>query len=114
MRRRGGDVRDREIPAHADWPRARLILVGIDGDSGSGSGSGEATVEAATTGSAIQAIFESHLSKENDLLVPALVADPRVSLGELLDGMHELVGKGPRRNNVGELGHAPEVRGRRV
>jgi len=49
-------------------------------------------VEAATTASAIQALFESHLSKENDLLVPALVADPRVSLGELLGGMHELVG----------------------
>ena len=49
-------------------------------------------VEAATTASAILALFESHLSKENDLLVPALVADPRVSLGELLGGMHELVG----------------------
>lgn len=49
-------------------------------------------VEAATTASAILALFESHLSKENDLLVPALVADPHVSLGELLGDMHDLVG----------------------
>ena len=49
-------------------------------------------VEAATSASAILALFESHLSKENDLLLPALAADPGVSLGELLGGMHELVG----------------------
>ncbi len=47
---------------------------------------------AATTASAILALFESHLSKENDLLVPALLADPGVSLAALLGGMHELVG----------------------
>lgn len=46
----------------------------------------------ATTASAILALFESHLSKENDLLIPALVADPGVSLAALLGGMHELVG----------------------
>ena len=40
----------------------------------------------------IQALFESHLSKENDLLLPALVADPTVSLGALLGGMHEILG----------------------
>ena len=30
------------------------------------------------------ALFESHLSKENDLLIPVLVADPNVALGALL------------------------------
>ncbi len=49
-------------------------------------------IAAATTASAILALFESHLSKENDLLVPALLADPGVSLAALLGGMHELVG----------------------
>lgn len=48
-------------------------------------------LEAVATSSAILALFESHLAKENDLLVPALVADPNVSLGELLGGMHELL-----------------------
>ncbi|HVA85157.1 MAG TPA: hemerythrin domain-containing protein [Candidatus Saccharimonadales bacterium] len=49
-------------------------------------------LEASIAASAVLALFESHLSKENDLLVPALVADPHVSLSELLGGMHELVG----------------------
>jgi hemerythrin HHE cation binding domain-containing protein len=42
--------------------------------------------------SAILALFESHLAKENDRLIPALLALPGVSLGDLLAGMHELVG----------------------
>jgi iron-sulfur cluster repair protein YtfE (RIC family) len=49
-------------------------------------------VAAACAASAILALFESHLHKENDLLIPALVADPSVSLADLLGGMHELLG----------------------
>ena len=49
-------------------------------------------VTAATAASAVLALFESHLAKENDYLVPALVADPDVELGVLLEGMHALVG----------------------
>lgn len=49
-------------------------------------------LDAATDAGAILALFESHLSKENDLLIPALVASPDVSLADLLRGMHELVG----------------------
>ena len=49
-------------------------------------------VSAATIAAAIRALFESHLHKENDLLVPALVADANVSISELLAGMHELIG----------------------
>src|SRR5664280_717473 len=49
-------------------------------------------IEAVGIASAILALFESHLSKENDLLLPALVADPGVSLGALLGGMHEILG----------------------
>lgn len=49
-------------------------------------------LDAATRASAVLALFESHLSKENDLLIPALVANPDVSLADLLRGMHELVG----------------------
>lgn len=46
----------------------------------------------ATEATAILALFETHLWKENELLIPAFVADPNVSLTELLHGMHELVG----------------------
>ena len=49
-------------------------------------------VTVATDAAATLALFESHLSKENDLIIPALVADPSVSLDTLLAGMHELVG----------------------
>jgi hypothetical protein len=42
--------------------------------------------------SALLALFESHLAKENERLIPALVADPGVSLVERLVGMHELLG----------------------
>jgi hypothetical protein len=49
-------------------------------------------VTVATTAAAIRALFESHLMKENELLIPALVADPHVGLESLLAGMHELVG----------------------
>lgn len=49
-------------------------------------------IDSATRASAILALFESHLHKENELLVPLLVADPNVSLSDLLSGMHELLG----------------------
>jgi iron-sulfur cluster repair protein YtfE (RIC family) len=51
-----------------------------------------AAIDALADARVIQALFESHLSKENDLLLPALVADPSVSLGALLGGMHEILG----------------------
>lgn len=49
-------------------------------------------VAAVALSSAILALFESHLHKENDLLIPALVEAPGVSLASLLAGMHELLG----------------------
>lgn len=49
-------------------------------------------VAALSEASAIAALFLSHIGKENDRLIPALLAMPDVALGELLVGMHELVG----------------------
>lgn len=49
-------------------------------------------IEAIGISRAILALFESHLHKENDLLIPALADDPEISLGDLLSGMHELLG----------------------
>lgn len=49
-------------------------------------------VSVASSAAAILALFESHLWKENDLLIPALVADPHVEIAALLADMHELVG----------------------
>ncbi len=52
--------------------------------------------ELAGSAAALNAMFQSHLVKENDVLLPALV-DAGVDLGALLGGMHEI---------LGESGHA--------
>lgn len=38
-----------------------------------------------------QALFESHVAKENELLLPAVVADPNVAVADLLDEMHGVI-----------------------
>lgn len=47
--------------------------------------------ETIAAASALNALFESHLYKENELLLPALV-EADVDLAELLAGMHEILG----------------------
>jgi uncharacterized protein (DUF2249 family) len=49
-------------------------------------------VRAAAAATALRALFESHLEKENELVLPLLVATAGVSVAELLDGMHEVLG----------------------
>ncbi len=46
-------------------------------------------VSAAIAAGSLRTVFESHLGKENDLLVPLLATSGEVSLAALLDGMHE-------------------------
>jgi uncharacterized protein (DUF2249 family)/iron-sulfur cluster repair protein YtfE (RIC family) len=49
-------------------------------------------VRAAVAARALQTLFESHLAKENELVLPLLVGAPDVSLADILGGMHELLG----------------------
>ncbi|CCG05666.1 DUF2249 domain-containing protein [Blastococcus saxobsidens] len=49
---------------------------------------------AAAGGHALRVLFDAHLAKENDLVLPVLAADPAVSLAGVLAGMHELLGEG--------------------
>lgn len=49
-------------------------------------------VTAAELARALRILFESHLTKENDQVLPLLVAAPDVSVATLLGGMHELLG----------------------
>lgn len=49
-------------------------------------------VRAAAAGTALVTMFRSHLAKENDLVLPLLAVSPDVSVAELLEGMHELLG----------------------
>jgi uncharacterized protein (DUF2249 family) len=50
-------------------------------------------VQAAASGHALRVLFETHLAKEEDFLLPAVAADPAVSLAGVLAGMHELLGE---------------------
>lgn len=49
-------------------------------------------VRAAAVATTIATLFDVHLHKENDYLLPALAGAAEVSLADLLAGMHELVG----------------------
>jgi uncharacterized protein (DUF2249 family) len=49
-------------------------------------------VTGATLARALQELFEAHLAKENDQVLPLLVGSPGVSVADLLGGMHELLG----------------------
>jgi uncharacterized protein (DUF2249 family) len=49
-------------------------------------------VQAVGVAMALEAVFGSHLEKENERLLPTLAESPEVSLAELLDGMHETLG----------------------
>ncbi|WP_296606667.1 hemerythrin domain-containing protein, partial [Nocardioides sp.] len=49
---------------------------------------GDAVTAAVAAGS-LRTVFESHLGKENDLLVPLLATAADASLADLLEGMHE-------------------------
>ena len=50
-------------------------------------------VRAAALGMALQVLFETHLEKENERLLPVLASAPGVSVSELLGGMHEHLGE---------------------
>lgn len=49
-------------------------------------------VRAAAAAKALLVMFESHLGKENELILPLLASAVDVSVAELLSGMHELLG----------------------
>lgn len=53
---------------------------------------GRTPVHAAASAQALRVVFDSHLAKEDDQILPLLAAAPQVSLQEVLGGMHELLG----------------------
>ncbi len=57
-------------------------------------------VRAAASAYALKVAFDSHLAKENDLVLPLLAQTPGVSVADVLGGMHEL---------LGERGHGEHV-----
>lgn len=65
----------------------RLIVALVDDLAATGS-----PVRAAAQAMALQVLFESHLAKENEQVLPLLAAEPGASLAQALEGMHELLG----------------------
>ncbi len=57
-------------------------------------------VTAAVSAGALRAVFEVHLAKENDQVLPLRVGAPDVSLADLTGGMHELLGNHVDGGNV--------------
>ena len=57
-------------------------------------------VSVALLASSLQAVFEVHLAKENDQVLPSLVGAPDVSVADLLGDMHELLGGHPDESGV--------------
>lgn len=84
--------------AAADRQPARLLVTGMLAEHRVLAGlveelaTGTEPVRLAGAARALQVLFDVHLAKENDLVLPLLAADPTVSVAELLHGMHELLG----------------------
>ncbi|WFF04639.1 DUF2249 domain-containing protein [Micromonospora sp. WMMD1076] len=85
-------------PAAAGLPAGRLLIDGMLGEHRviaalvADLKAAASPVVAVATAHALQAVFASHLAKENDLVVPLLVDAENVSLAGLLDGMHDIIG----------------------
>ncbi len=85
-------------PAAQAKPEGRLLVDGMLAEHKVIVGLVEAVagsadvVRAAAAAKALQVMFDSHLAKENELVLPLLVSAPDVSVAELLGGMHELLG----------------------
>ncbi len=50
------------------------------------------SLAAATRAHALRVVLDSHVAKEDTLVLPLLVSAPEVSVSELLEGMHDLIG----------------------
>jgi uncharacterized protein (DUF2249 family)/iron-sulfur cluster repair protein YtfE (RIC family) len=85
-------------PPAAALPEGRLLVAGmVDehhalADLVAQLAAAKAPVRAAALSRAVTALFATHLHKENDLVLPLLLAAPDVRLSTVLAGMHDLLG----------------------
>lgn len=85
-------------PAAQAVPEGRLLVTGMLGEHAVITGlvdevaSAPDDVRAAAAATALRVVFDDHLRKENELVLPLLVGAPGVSVAALLGGMHELLG----------------------
>ena len=85
-------------PAAAGDDRLRLLVDAMLGEHRVLAGLAEDVraadepASAAAAGHALRVLFDLHLAKEDDLVLPALAADPGTSVAGLIGGMHDLLG----------------------
>jgi uncharacterized protein (DUF2249 family) len=99
-------------PAARATTEGRLLVEGMLAEHGvitdlvHALGQVEDPVRAAATARALQVAFEVHLAKENELVLPLLVGRPEVSVAQLLEGMHELLGEAAHAAEGAEAGES--------
>jgi uncharacterized protein (DUF2249 family) len=87
-------------PPAAARPDGRLLVAGMVDEHHALAGlvdqlaAAKAPVRAAAIARAVAALFATHLHKENDLVLPLLLAAADVRLATILAGMHDLLGDG--------------------
>lgn len=99
-------------PAAQARPEGRLLVEGMLGEHQVVTAlveelsSATDPVRAAAAARALKVVFDAHLAKENELVLPVLVSAPDVSVAELLGGMHELLGGHEHGEDHAEADHA--------
>jgi uncharacterized protein (DUF2249 family)/iron-sulfur cluster repair protein YtfE (RIC family) len=84
-------------PAHED-PRARMLVDAMVAEHRviielvDAVQHATGPVRAAANAQALRSLFDSHLAKENEQILPLLAGSSEVSLATILGGMHELLG----------------------
>ncbi len=95
-------------PAAQADPRARLLVEAMITEHGTLASlvneiaSARSMIEAAATGVALRVLFDEHLSKENDLVLPLLAGSADVSLALILHGMHDILGDQTHHDDIAE------------
>jgi uncharacterized protein (DUF2249 family)/iron-sulfur cluster repair protein YtfE (RIC family) len=85
-------------PVAYEDPRARLLVEAMLAEHRGlvalveAIGEANNPVHAAANAQALRSLFDSHLLKENEQMLPLLAASTEVSLAVILQGMHELLG----------------------
>jgi len=93
--------------AHED-PRARLLVEAMLAEHRALATLVEAIrqapspARAAANAQALRSLFESHLVKENEQILPLLAESSEASLAGILDGLHELLGGGQGHSEYAE------------
>lgn len=98
---------DTLYPAAAAQPGGRLLVDGMLAEHRaittlvSELAEAGTAVDAAAAARALSAVFETHLAKENELILPLLLDADQISLADLLEGMHDLLGSADEAGGCG-------------